>query len=704
MEEKVRTQESSVELFDDQWFMVCLLGESKSGFPGQSKSDDVTEMCSIFFLVVSYFKEKRNIYTEKGVYAVSLTAPVRDVLGFDLGEKVEKRIEALLEELVSWVSEREEVGRARGLLFPTFSITGWLESTVFNGFGSLIYGAILDYLQSRGDFMDKIKGCVIDSGGDPEIDPQGTVDSLSLVYVMLRLFVGSMPSLMPCYGGMYSVLGWRGLRSSGVHGVYFVSLCLHINQNFDFIKKPYDTGLLEYAEEVCLLSGMSSSVFLVASLYVKVPYLGLPDLKVWAAGFSAALLKKRSSATLPSEEAIRHELQIDDGISKLQETEPLLVETLLLSSLEKFFSFVLKLPDVNRRFTKIISTLSKSQPSCPQLYLYSTADKVMPFGPVEMFMQEQKMIGRKVNWCLLIYTAIKMNDLMTKSFLSYVDLKKLAMKDLEAGPDMEIGQLDPRDEENLTQFFEEVSAVKTEMEAISTLLLDLQELNEETKSTHSAKVLRGLRDRMDSNMVTVLRKAKIIKARLESLDQSNVANRTVSIVYSEGSPVDRTRMSVTNGLRIKLRDMMNDFQALRNRIVTEHKEGLKRRYYNATGKVATDEEIDKLVSVNGQVKVFAGHTELDLENLERQEAVKEIQRSLTELHQVFLDMAVLVDAQGEQMDDIELNVANARVYISGGTNRLISANAMKKKGGYLVYWIWAAVAILLLICIIKTAT
>ncbi|KAF9601368.1 hypothetical protein IFM89_019100 [Coptis chinensis] len=85
--------------------------------------------------------------------------------------------------------------------------------------------------------------------------------------------------------------------------------------------------------------------------------------------------------------------------------------------------------------------------------------------------------------------------------------------------------------------------------------------------------------------------------------------------------------------------------ALRNRIVTKHKEGLKRRYYNATGKVATDEEIDKLASMNGQVKEFASHTELDLENLERQEAIKEIQRSLTELHQVFLDMAVLVDAQ-----------------------------------------------------------
>lgn len=34
------------------------------------------------------------------------------------------------------------------------------------------YGAILDDLQGRPDILDKIKGCVIDSGGDPNIDPK----------------------------------------------------------------------------------------------------------------------------------------------------------------------------------------------------------------------------------------------------------------------------------------------------------------------------------------------------------------------------------------------------------------------------------------------------------------------------------------------------------------------------------------------------
>ncbi|KAL6209588.1 hypothetical protein ACLB2K_020528 [Fragaria x ananassa] len=287
-----------------------------------------------------------------------------------------------------------------------------------------------------------------------------------------------------------------------------------------------------------------------------------------------------------------------------------------------------------------------------------------------------------------------MNDLMTKSFTSYVDLKKQAMKDIEAEPDLEMGQLEPAEEQNLANFFEEVTAIKADMEEITNLLLDLQDLNEETKSTHSAKVLRGLRDRINADMVSILKKAKNIKARLESLDQSNIANREVA-GYKEGSPVDRMRISVTSGLRVKLRDMMNDFLALREQIIKEHKEGLKRRYYNATGEEATEEVIEKILR-SGEVKVFDGKTELVMENQERDEALKDLKRSLTELHQVFLDMAVLVGAQGEQINDIEKNVADAAVYISGGTKELLHAKQLKKKRGKWVCWIMAFVLFVLL--------
>jgi syntaxin 1B/2/3 len=258
---------------------------------------------------------------------------------------------------------------------------------------------------------------------------------------------------------------------------------------------------------------------------------------------------------------------------------------------------------------------------------------------------------------------------------------------------------DPADEQNLSQFFEEVAAIKSDMEEITNLLLNLQDLNEETKSSHSANVLRGLRDRINSDMVTVLRKAKNIKARLELLDRSNEANRKVSGEYKEGSPIDRTRISVTNGLRVKLRDMMNDFQCLREKIVREHKEGLKRRYYAATGEEPSEEDVEKIILGGGQVNVFEGKADLIMENKERHEALKEIQRSLTELHQVFLDMAVLVETQGEQINDIEENVARAGADINGGTNRLLHAKQMKKRKW--AYWMGALVLVLLFLCLIS---
>ncbi|KAM7524157.1 hypothetical protein LguiA_014059 [Lonicera macranthoides] len=188
-------------------------------------------------------------------------------------------------------------------------------------------------------------------------------------------------------------------------------------------------------------------------------------------------------------------------------------------------------------------------------------------------------------------------------------------------------------------------------------------------------------------MVAVLHKAKIVKARLESLDKSNVSNRKISVEYREGSTVDRTRVSITHGLRFRLRDIMNDFRSLREKI----------------GEAPSDEFIEKMAF--GRVEMFKGikdqkDIEVNLENKERHEAVMDIQRSLDKLHKVFLDMAILVETQGEEINDIEQNMANAKKFMSGGTNSLVYAKQMKKKGNRWVYWVWTVGFIILLVCFV----
>ncbi|KAM7524154.1 hypothetical protein LguiA_014056 [Lonicera macranthoides] len=78
----------------------------------------------------------------------------------------------------------------------------------------------------------------------------------------------------------------------------------------------------------------------------------------------------------------------------------------------------------------------------------------------------------------------------------------------------------------------------------------------------------------------------------------------------------------------------------------------------------------------------------------------DIQRSLNKLHQVFLDMAILVETQGEEIEDIEQNMANEKKFMSGGTVCLFYAKQMKNRGNKWVYLVWTVVLIILLVSLI----
>jgi syntaxin 1B/2/3 len=138
---------------------------------------------------------------------------------------------------------------------------------------------------------------------------------------------------------------------------------------------------------------------------------------------------------------------------------------------------------------------------------------------------------------------------MTKSFTNYVDLKKAAMKDevdLEAGLQKQGG----------------VQLIRTEMGEIRDILTKLEQANQESKSLHKTEALKALRERINTDIVAVLKKAKCIRTQLEEMDRANAANRRLSGL-KDGSPaIYRTRIAVTNGLRKKLKELMMEFQVV----------------------------------------------------------------------------------------------------------------------------------------------
>ncbi|KAJ6694029.1 hypothetical protein OIU85_004785 [Salix viminalis] len=299
-----------------------------------------------------------------------------------------------------------------------------------------------------------------------------------------------------------------------------------------------------------------------------------------------------------------------------------------------------------------------------------------------------------------------MNDLMTKSFMSYVDLKKEAMKDLEAGPDPDVEMANASNtmDSNLGLFLEEAETVKKEMGSIREILDQLQQANEESKSLHKPEALKSLRNKINTDIVTVQKKARSIKSQLEEMDRANAANRRLS-GYKEGTPIYRTRIAVTNGLRKKLKELMMDFQGLRQKMMTEYKDTVGRRYFTVTGEYPDEEVIDKIISDGSGGEEFLKRAiqehgkgkvlETVVEIQDRHDAAKEIEKSLLELHQVFMDMAVMVEAQGEQMDDIEHHVLNASHYVKDGTKELKGAKGYQKNSRK-----WMCIGIILLLIII----
>ncbi|KAL9669868.1 hypothetical protein QQ045_007418 [Rhodiola kirilowii] len=127
-----------------------------------------------------------------------------------------------------------------------------------------------------------------------------------------------------------------------------------------------------------------------------------PDPQVWASGFSAAFLKKQSVATKGF--SIMSSTGDEIAIPQPAVTQPAATEAALLVILEKFFEVVLNLPKVNRRLSDVLALLTTKQPSCPQLYIYSSADKVIPAASVESFIAEQRKSGHEVRACNFIST------------------------------------------------------------------------------------------------------------------------------------------------------------------------------------------------------------------------------------------------------------------------------------------------------------
>ncbi|KAG5072824.1 hypothetical protein JHK86_008035 [Glycine max] len=275
----------------------------------------------------------------------------------------------------------------------------------------------------------------------------------------------------------------------------------------------------------------------------------------------------------------------------------------------------------------------------------------------------------------------------------------------------------------LEKFLEEVESVKEDLKELERLHLSLDATNQNGKALHSPKGVRELRSRMDLDVALSLTKAKHVKGRLAALHRANQA--TLSLPdCGPGSYSDRTRTALVGALTKNLRQSMASFNKLREQISYEYRDTVQRRYYAVTGENPDQETIDLLISTEGVLEELQLHFVLSVQKREsetflqkaiqqqgrasvmdtiqeireRHGTMKEIERSLHELHQVFMDMAVLIQHQGEHLDDIESHVELANSFVSKGVQHLqVVRNHQKNTRNFTCFAVLLFIIVLVII-------
>ncbi|VAI52285.1 unnamed protein product [Triticum turgidum subsp. durum] len=215
--------------------------------------------------------------------------------------------------------------------------------------------------------------------------------------------------------------------------------------------------------------------------------------------------------------------------------------------------------------------------------------------------------------------------------------------------------------------------------------------------------MKAIKQRMEKDIDQVGKIARMAKTKVDELDKDNLSNRKKP-GCEEDSAVDRSREQTTGAVKKKLKKRMDDFQVLRESIRQEYREVVERRVFTVTGNRPDEETIDDLIETGRSEQIFKDAVqqqgrgqvlETVAEIQERHDAVRDLERKLLELQQIFLDMAVLVEAQGDMLNHIETHVSNATNHIQQGVGALQKAKALQKNSRK-----WMCYAIILLLVVV----
>ncbi|XP_060636156.1 syntaxin-4 isoform X1 [Anolis sagrei] len=244
----------------------------------------------------------------------------------------------------------------------------------------------------------------------------------------------------------------------------------------------------------------------------------------------------------------------------------------------------------------------------------------------------------------------------------------------QRGPGKSNDISDPTDE-----FFQMTRGIR---EALRTLENKVKEL-EKKQATILATPLPE--DSMKQSLQTlrdeIKELSKDIRARLKKIEpkkDEEDENRN-----SVNTRMKRTQHGI---LSQQFLDLINKCNSIQSEYRDRNLERIKRQLQITDNRVVSDEELDQMLE-SGQTEVFVSNimkdtqvTKQALNEIEtRHSEILKLERSIQELHEMFMYLATEVELQGEMIDRIEKNILDSEDYVKKGQVHLFKAQENQKK-------------------------
>jgi len=255
----------------------------------------------------------------------------------------------------------------------------------------------------------------------------------------------------------------------------------------------------------------------------------------------------------------------------------------------------------------------------------------------------------------------------------------------------------------MDEFFLDVEDIRTNIDKIQANVEEVKRKHSDILSDpqNGEKMKQELEDLMSNIKKTankVRTKLKVIETGIEQEEFVNRASAELRIKKTQQSTLSR-----------KFVEVMTEY----NRTQTDYRDRCKsriQRQLEITGRTTTNEELEDMLE-QGNPNVFTEGIIMDtaaakqtLADIEARHAdIIKLETSIKELHDMFMDMAMLVESQGEMIDRIEYHVEHAVDYVQTATQDTKKALKYQSKARRKKIFLIGCLSVVVLIVIIVIA-